>query len=81
MSMKDEYIKERIGLLKTEMNLLWSAAFVTFGGSFALFLNGTALWHSVFAVAGFLLTLVFVNAFIMRRVESISLINHLDGRK
>lgn len=79
--MEKEYIKEKIGLLKTEMNLLWSSVFVTFGGSLALLLSGKIFWHFLIAAIGFLLTLVFANAFIIKRVEVISLINYLEGEK
>lgn len=76
-----EFEKEKIGILKTEMNLLWSAVFITFGGSIAIIININFNWQLIIAAIGFLLSAIFANAFIMKRTEAVNLVNCLKGYK
>lgn len=80
--MKNKFEKEKIGLLKTQMNQLWNAAFVTLGGAIAFLLGRDAYLHIALGVLGVFIALVFVYAYMIRRTKAAKLINYLkEGRK
>ena len=74
---KKEYLKEKFGLLKTEMNLLWSGMFVTFGGSLAIAMNLQFIWQLIIAAVGFAFFGIFLNAFFIKRIEVLKTIESL----
>ncbi len=50
--MDNEFEKEKIGLLKTEMNQLWNAAFITLSGAIAFLLGRDTCLHIILGVLG-----------------------------
>ena len=79
---KEEYLKEKIGLLKAEMGHLWNGALVSTGGSVTLILNGNYTILSIsFMIIGIVLTVFLFNAYFMRRVEIGKIINNMEKHK
>lgn len=68
--MDKDYLKEKLSSIRCEMNYLWTGVLVTFGGafSFSIFENRT-LWLYICMTAGVIMGLLFLNAFITRRIE------------
>ena len=68
--MNDNYLKEKANSIRNEMNHLWTAMLVTGGGAigFAIFEYKNFLIY-LFLVLGIIMTLLFVNAYINRRIE------------
>ena len=68
--MDENYLKEKLNSIHTEMNHLWTGMLVTFGGmvGFIVFENKT-IYSNSFVVLGAVLGLLFLNAYIVRRIE------------
>ncbi len=79
--MENEFEKEKIGLLKTEMSQLWNSVFITAGGTIAFLLSRNSFLHILLGIAGIVLTVLFLNAYMIRRIEATKLINNLKERK
>ncbi len=68
--MNESYLKEKANSLRNEMSHLWTAMLVTAGGSigFAVFESKNILVFT-FMILGLIFTILFINAYINRRIE------------
>ncbi|GBF22708.1 hypothetical protein tpqmel_0112 [Candidatus Gastranaerophilus sp. (ex Termes propinquus)] len=72
-----DWKKEKIGALKNEMTHLWGAFFIVGGSSLTLvFSEHTLLWKFLGAV-GIIITIIFANAYFIKRNGLIVLIDDL----
>ncbi len=73
--MNENYLKEKANSLRNEMNHLWGAIFITGGGSvgFSIFEEKTLLIYA-FLILGIFWTIVFVNAYFVKRIELMKII-------
>ena len=73
--MNSIYYQEKLNLIKNEMTHLWGSAFVTGGSIFAFFFNEHTLINVFWGCISFIATVVLLNAYIIRRVETIKILN------
>lgn len=68
--MDKDYLKEKLNSIRSEMNHLWTGILVTFGGTigFITVENKTLLTY-FFIILGAIFGLLFLNAYITRRIE------------
>ena len=77
--MDKDYLKEKLGAIKCEMNYLWTGVLVTFGGAFSFsILNTKTVWLFICIISGIVMGFLFLNAFITRRIELKNTINLLQ---
>jgi len=78
--MNKDYLKEIINGLRNEMNHLWGSIFITGGGAigFSTFENKT-IWIKCCIALGFFFALIFLNAYIVKRIDTIKLIEKLKN--
>lgn len=76
--MYKDYLKEKLNSLRTEMNHLWTGILITFGGTigFITVENKTFLTY-FFITLGAIFGLLFLNAYITRRIELQSNISNI----
>lgn len=75
--MNSEYLVEKIGAVKNEMSHIWGGVFVTGGGSITLATTGLNALKWTFIILGVLLTILFINAYITKRIELMSFLKEL----
>ena len=80
--MEESYIKEKANSLRNEMNHIWGAIFVIGGGSvgFSIIENKTVLIY-FFLILGIFWTVVFINAYFIKRTELLKTVNELRKDK
>jgi hypothetical protein len=61
--------KEKIGILKMQLNQFWNAFFIIFGGSLTLLFSGFALWKIFAAGVGIFFAFVFLLGYFVRHFE------------
>lgn len=78
--MNENYLKEKANCLRNEMNHLWGGMFITGGGAigFIIIHEKTFLIYFLMLM-GFLLTLIFLNAYIVRRFELTGILHTLQN--
>lgn len=76
--MKEIAIVEKIGALKNEMTHLWTSFFAVGGGSLALLFNNPNIIRGVFGFVGVIFSLLFFNAYFIRRTELLKSIKILE---
>lgn len=67
--MNNNYITEKIGAIKNEMSHIWGAIFVTGGGTATFIFTDLTPLKIAFIVLGIYLTVLFINAYIIRKNE------------
>ena len=79
--MDENYLKEKANSIRTEMNHLWGAIFITGGGSFGLsVVEQKTPWIFFLIFLGIVWALIFINAYMIRRKELVNIIDNLkDG--
>lgn len=75
--MDNDYLVEKIGAIKNEMSHIWGGVFVTGGGSITLATTGLNPLKWTFIILGVLLTILFINAYITKRIELMSSLKEL----
>ena len=60
------------------MTHLWGGVFIVGGGAIALLLNGNSIVHYILGILGILLSLIFINAYFVRRNEVVKIVNDLE---
>ena len=77
--MDRDLLKEKLNSIRCEMNYLWTGVIVTFGGvfSFTVFTIKTT-WLYICIILGLIMGVLFLNAFIIRRIELKNIIDKLD---
>lgn len=76
--MEENYLKEKANCLRNEMNHVWTGMLVTGGGVIGfLIMQEKNLTIYILMVMGFLLALLFLNAYIIRRLELSETITNL----
>lgn len=80
--MENIFEVEKLNSIRNEMTHLWGSVFVTAGGTIALILehNKSALTY-LFIIAGFLFTLLMVNAYFIRRNEVVKILKDLEAER
>lgn len=77
--MDKDLLKEKLNSIRCEMNYLWTGVIVTFGGAFSFSVfNTKSVWLYICMVAGMIMGIIFLNAFIIRRIELKNIIDTLD---
>lgn len=76
--MNNESLIEKIGAIKNEMSHVWGAAFVLGGGTITLITTGLNNLKWVFVILGALLTILFLNAYAIRRQELMNYLKELE---
>lgn len=76
--MEEIYLREKANCLRNEMNHLWTGMFLTGGGAvgFSIMQEKSFLILTLMLI-GFFLTLVFLNAYMVRRLELKEILNIL----
>lgn len=78
--MNADYLKEKANCLRNEMNHLWTGMFITSGGAVGFsVLQEKDIWIYCFIVAGFFLASVFLNAYMLRRIELLKILDKLNN--
>lgn len=75
--MDNDYLVEKIGAVKNEMSHIWGGIFVTGGGSITLMFTEANIFKWVFIAVGIMLTILFINAYITKRIELINFLKEL----
>ncbi len=72
---------EKLNCIRNEMTHLWGSIFITAGGTIALILesNKNPLVY-LFIFAGFLFTLLLINAYFIRRTEVVKILKGLEEK-
>ena len=72
---------ETLNCIRNEMTHLWGSIFITAGGTIALILesNKNPLVY-LFIFAGFLFTLLLINAYFIRRTEVVKILKGLEEK-
>ncbi len=80
--MEENYLKEKANCLRNEMNHLWTGMIVTAGGAtgFLIMQDKNLMIYSLMFI-GFLLTLVFLNAYLIRRSQLSIILNTLQSER
>lgn len=64
-----EYLVEKLNSIRNEMSHLWGAAFLMGGGAITLFTTGYSNEKLIFIISGVFFSLIFANAYMIRRDE------------
>lgn len=75
--MSNGSLVEKIGAIKNEMSHIWGAAFVIGGGTITIITTGLNTLKWTFVILGALLTILFLNAYAIRRQELMSYLKEL----
>lgn len=75
---ENEYLVEKLNSIRNEMSHCWGAAFVTGGGVFTLAVTEMNLLKLLFIVLGLPLTILFINAYFLRRRDLFYVLNKLN---
>lgn len=80
--MEENYLKEKANCLRNEMNHLWTGMFITGAGTvgFIIMHEKTFLVYFLMLI-GFLLTLTFLNAYMVRRSELSRILHTLQNER
>ena len=72
--MEECYLKEKINSLRNEMNHVWGATFIIGGGTFGLsIIENKTVWIITLIILGAIWTVLFINAYMIRRNQLIDL--------
>jgi len=80
--MDRDYLMEKSSALRNEMSHIWGGAFVIGGGISTIVL--TLNWNLVkilFCLIGFLFIIIFLNAYMIKRMDLVNTINKLKEGK
>lgn len=80
--MDESYLKEKANCIRNEMNHLWTGMIVTAGGAtgFLIMQDKNFMIYSLMFI-GFLLTLIFLNAYMVRRSEISTILHSLQNER
>ena len=73
-------IQEKLNSIRNEMTHLWGSIFIVGGGSMALLLNNSGVKDYIIGMLGIFLTIIFINAYFVRRYEVVKIINNLGEK-
>ena len=79
--MREIVYTEKLNSIRNEMTHLWTSFFIVGGGSVTLILNKPNFAIAVCAVIGVFISIVFFNAYIIRRTELLKLLKNLEEEK
>ena len=79
--MREIVYAEKLNSIRNEMTHLWTSFFIVGGGSLTLILSKPTFVIAVCAVIGVFISIVFLNAYIMRRTELLKLLKNLEEKK
>lgn len=76
--MDKDYLMEKLSALRNEMSHLWGGIFVTGGGASTIILAASkSLTQIIFCIIGFSLMLIFLNAYLSKRIAIEDILNKL----
>lgn len=78
--MNNECLVEKIGAIKNEMSHIWGAIFVIGGGTITLATTELNLLKWVFILVGIFFTIIFVNAYAIRKQELMNYLKELEEK-
>ena len=68
--MDENYLKEKLNSIRSEMNHLWTGMLVTFGGAIGFMtVENMTILKLVFILLGIFMGILFINAYMIRRTE------------
>ncbi len=73
---KDE-LKGRLSCVKNEMTHLWGSTFLVAGGGFSLIYNSNSLKGFICGIIGVCVAVVFFRAYMIRRDETVKIVEQL----
>ena len=73
-------IQEKLNSIRNEMTHLWGSIFIVGRGSMALLLNNSGVKDYIIGMLGIFLTIIFINAYFVRRYEVVKIINNLGEK-
>lgn len=76
--MNNECLIEKIGAIKNELSHIWGGIFILGGGSITLMISAVNALRLFFIVAGIFLTMLFINAYAIRRQELMNYLKKLE---
>jgi hypothetical protein len=78
---EDLYLSEKIGAIKNEMSHIWGAIFVTGGGAITIAVTNFNILTLFLFIVGVVLSVMFLNAYFIRKQELIFNLDRLKEEK
>lgn len=75
MQQNNLYYTEKLSAIKNETTHLWGAVFVTGGGAFAFLFSGVNFINIFWGIISIIVTVIIINAYVIRRNEIIRILN------
>ena len=75
--MKNKYLIEKLSSIRNEMSHLWGGSFVMGGGAITLAITSPNILKSALAILGLVMTVLFMNAYFLRKQEILNILNEL----
>lgn len=76
--MNKECLTEKIGAIKNEMSHIWGGAFVIGGGTITFIFTESNNYKWIFILIGIYFTILFINAYFIRRQELMNYLKELE---
>jgi len=76
--MNENYLSEKIGIIKNEMSHIWGGIFITGGGAITIATTGYSHMKIVLIVLGLLMAMIFINAYLIREIELFKILKQLN---
>ena len=79
--MDTDYLKEKANCLRNEMSHLWTGTFITCGGAIGFsVLEQKNSYIFIYITFGLLLTILFINGYMLRRTQLTQIVKELKER-
>lgn len=79
--MEIDSLKEQLGCIKNEMTHLWGSAFLLAGGAFSLMFYNRSFEGYLWGGIGVIIALILGHAYVIRRVETLRIVNKIKEIK
>lgn len=77
--MNDIYMTEKLNSIRNEMSHLWGGIFITGGGAITIILTtGWTTLQITFCILGVLMSVLFINAYLIRKQELMNNLSELN---
>lgn len=75
--MNDKYLSEKLSSIRNEMSHIWGGIFIMGGGAITLMFTSTNALKTFIIFLGFLMVLIFINAYFIRKQELLDALKEL----
>jgi len=79
--MEEIKIREKLNSIRNEMTHLWTSFFIVGGGAITILLNNPDILRGIFGCIGIVFSILFFNAYFVRRNELLKLLDDLGELK